>query len=260
MSVRLFLERGERARSFIRRVDRPAGLVLPALLALLAVVGWLADPVWLAIVIAAQIGLGALGSVYLLGPAQPALGYARYATLAVSAVATTLVGRLLPGGLSLLLVPLAVAVLWAVLHVELRTVRQPGSRTTLDLLLTVVVFAAAAGIAQLFESAPWPPAIVPLGIVLAVFVLRQAEARGRTGAAAVGQALLHLIGAVQIALAVSLLNVQGVVGPAIVALAFYIWGGAAESLEEGTAGRAVALEFGALAALGLAVAISLARG
>jgi hypothetical protein len=229
-------------------------------LAILAAVGWLADPVSLAVIIAAQLAVGGLGAAYLLGPVQPALGYARYATLAVSSVAMTLVGRLLPDGASLLLVPLAVAVLWGVLHVEVRTVRQPGSRTALDLLLTTVVFAAAAGIAQLVAPAPWPPAIVPLGIVLAVLVMRQAEARGRTGAAAVGQGILHLIGAVQIALAVSLLTLPGVVGPAVVALAFYIWGGAAESLEEGAAGRAVAFEFGALALLGLAVAIGFAQG
>jgi hypothetical protein len=259
VSVRL-LQAGERARSLIRRTDRPGGWVLPALLAVLAALGWLADPVSLAVVVAAQLGLGGLGAVYLLGPVQPALGYARYATLAVASVAMTLLGRLLPDGASLLLAPVAVALLWAVLHVEVRTVRQAGSRTALDLLLTTVVFAAAAGIAQLLGPAPWPPAIVPLGVVLAVLVLRQAEARGRTGAAAVGQGLLHLVGVVQIALAVSLLGLPGVVGPAVVALAFYIWGGAAESLEEGTAGRAVALEFGALAVLGLAVAIGFAQG
>lgn len=260
MSARLLDQPRGPAPSLAGRIAHGGRIALPAVLALLAAVGWLSDPLWLAGVIAAQLTLGGLGAVYLLGPAQPGLGFARYATLPVAAVAATLFGRLLPGGVSLLLVPAVAAVLWAVLHVELRTVRLPGSRTTLDLLLTAVLFAAGAGIWELFGPAEWPPVIVPLAAVVTVLTLRQAEARGRRGAAAIGQGAIHLLGVVQVALAVGLLDLQGVVGPAIVALSFYTWGGAAESLEEGASGRAVALEFGALAALGLAVALLLHRG
>ncbi|HEX2221512.1 MAG TPA: hypothetical protein VHK06_03225 [Candidatus Limnocylindria bacterium] len=244
-------------RGVMGRVDHPGELLLPVLLALLAAVGWLAEPLLLAGAIAGQLALGGLGAVYLLGPARPGLGFARYATPAVAAVAATLFGRLLPGGVSLLLVPVAAAVIWAVVHVELRTVRASGSRTTLDLLLTAVLFAAAAGIDELLAESGWPPPIVPTGFIVGALALRQAEARGRTGAEAIGQALLHTLGVIQVALAVELLDLPEPVGAAIAALAFYAWGGAADSLEQGARGRAVAVEFGSLAALGMAVAVLL---
>jgi hypothetical protein len=51
-----------------------------------------------------------------------------------------------------------------------------------------------------------------------------------------------------------------VVGPALVALAFYAWGGAADALQSGASARAVTMEFGSLALLGILVAIFLHRG
>jgi hypothetical protein len=41
----------------------------------------------------------------------------------------------------------------------------------------------------------------------------------------------------------------------VVALSFYVWGGAADALGSGSTSRAVALEFGSLALLGLVVAL-----
>ena len=76
--------------------------------------------------------------------------------------------------------------------------------------------------------------------------IRAAEARGALGAEAIGQALLHLLVVVQVGLAVSLLNVQLQLTSAIIALAFYTWGGAVDALRGDASGRAVAAEFGSL--------------
>ena len=58
-------------------------------------------------------------------------------------------------------------------------------------------------------------------------------------------------------------SVTRFVGPehraALIALAFHAWSGAAEALEEGSSARAVAVEFGALAVLGVVVALLLTR-
>jgi hypothetical protein len=64
----------------------------------------------------------------------------------------------------------------------------------------------------------------------------------------------RLIGA-----AASLLTLPPLVVPALMTLTFYAWGGAAEALRAGNAGRSVALEFGALGLLGLVLALVLHR-
>jgi hypothetical protein len=48
-----------------------------------------------------------------------------------------------------------------------------------------------------------------------------------------------------------------VVGAAVLALGFHAWAGAAEALDSGARGRAVLVEFGSLALLGLLVALLL---
>jgi len=63
-----------------------------------------------------------------------------------------------------------------------------------------------------------------------------------------------------VAVAVVVLRVPGLVGPALVALAFYVWGGAADALGGGATPRSVALEFGSLALLGFLVAVLMAHG
>jgi len=74
---------------------------------------------------------------------------------------------------------------------------------------------------------------------------------------AVGQAVLHLLAIAQLGASVALLHLPGVVGSAVLALGFHAWAGAAEALENGAPARAVAVEFGSLALLGLLVALLL---
>jgi hypothetical protein len=57
--------------------------------------------------------------------------------------------------------------------------------------------------------------------------------------------------------ALALLQLPGVVGAAILALAFHAWSGAAEALDGGASARSVLIEFGALAVLGVVVALLL---
>ncbi|HEX5396769.1 MAG TPA: hypothetical protein VFX74_06705, partial [Candidatus Limnocylindria bacterium] len=94
-------------------------------------------------------------------------------------------------------------------------------------------------------------------VVVLVLGVRAAEARGVSGIEAIGQALLHVLAVGQAGAAVALLQLPGVAGPAVVALAFYAWGGAVEAREEGASLRSVALEFGAIALLGVIVAFLL---
>jgi hypothetical protein len=256
--ARLFGDR--RAQAVVRRVDRPQTILLAVVMAALAAVGWLAEPFWLAVVVAAELALGGLGAVYLIGPVRPGLGFARYTTLAMAGLALTLFGRFLPAGVALLLVPAAAILLWTVVFLELRTLRAAGARTALDLLLTSILFAAGVGILALFPRITWPPSITLVVVIAFVLALRAGEARGASGAEAVGQAALHGLAVAQVAAAVTLLELPGVVAPALVALTFYAWGGAAEALQSGSSPRAVAMEFGTLAVLGLLVALFLHRG
>jgi hypothetical protein len=54
-----------------------------------------------------------------------------------------------------------------------------------------------------------------------------------------------------------LLELPSPVGPALVALTFHSWSGAADALESGVSNRAVVLEYGSLAAIGAIVALFL---
>jgi hypothetical protein len=236
-------------------VERPWTIVLAIALAAIAAAGWLTSPFGLAVAVGLELVVGGLGAVALMGPWRQELGLARYTTLAIGGVAATLVGRMIPGGVSLLLVPFAAILLWAVLWLELRGEQVAIERTGLDLALTGTIFAATAGINTLFGSTAWPPPVGLVALLGFVLGLRSAESRHRGGVEAVGQALLHGLAVGQVALAVSLLGLPGLVGPAVVALAFYAWGGAAEALGDGASGRSVAIEFGSLALLGLLVAL-----
>jgi hypothetical protein len=123
-----------------------------------------------------------------------------------------------------------------------------------------IVFAATSGVSALIGRDAWPPGLLLAIAITSVPAMRLSEARGRSGAEAVGQALLHLVAVAQISAAVALLQLPGVVGAAVVALAFHAWSGAAEALDGGASARAVVLEFGALAVLGLVVALLLHAG
>ena len=240
----------------LARVQHPEVFLVAVLMTVAAAAGWLLSPFWLAVMVAAQLAIGGLGAVWLIGPAQPELGFARYATLATAGVALTLFGRLLMPSVGLLLAPVVVLLLWGVVRVELDLARG-RRRVALDLALVGIVFAGAAGLAALIPANAWPPGLVLLLVIAAVASLRAAEARGRSGIEAVGQAALHLTSVAQVAAAVGLLRLPGVVGAAVIGLAFHAWAGAAEALDDGVSPRAVLLEFGALAVLGLLVALLL---
>jgi hypothetical protein len=246
-----------RAQALGRRIDRPEAIGLAIVQAAIATMGWLVtEPVYVAVAVALQLAVGGLGAVRVIGPAHGG-GLARYAMPATAGVAATLFGRLLSGGVALLLVPLVVVLLWSVLYVEVRGARLGGVRTIGELLLTAVLFCASSGVFALLGPDATLPALGLVAATAAVVSMRSAEARGLSGAEAVGQALLHLLAVLQVSLGVTLLDLPGVVGPAVIGLAFYAWGGAAEALGGGASGRSVAIEFGALAALGLAVALLL---
>ncbi|MGH2428408.1 MAG: hypothetical protein ACRDGV_05910 [Candidatus Limnocylindria bacterium] len=249
-----------RTQALTRRVDRPAVYALAAVQAGIAAAGWLAEPLWLAVAIAAQLAVGALIAGRIIGPARAGLGLARYAMPATAGVAATLFGRLLPGGLSLLLVPLVAVLLWSVVYLELRAERLVGGRTLMQLLMTTILFAAAAGILELLGASGWPPPVALVALPALILGLRDAEGRGVTGVQAVGQTLLHVLAVMQVATASLLLDLPIPIVPALVALTFYAWGGAVESLQSGASGRSVAVEFGALGMLGLLIALLLHRG
>jgi hypothetical protein len=249
--------RRQTATEALSRIDRPEAVLIAILMAIVAAVGWLVSPLWLAIMIAAELAIGGIGAVVLIGPVRPDLGFARYATLAIAGVAMALLGRLVAPGAGLLLAPVAALLLWGVIRIELDLADGSTRRVGIDLVLVGIVFTAAAGINALVPPDSWPPGLVLLLLIAAVPALRAAEARGRSGVAAVGQAVLHLVAVAQLGAATGLLGLPGVVGSAIVALGFHAWGGAAEALDDGASTRAVVLEFGALGVLGLVVALLL---
>lgn len=251
---------GRRMPAALQAIDRPQAIGLAVILALAAAVGWFVGPLGLSVAVAIQLAFGGLGAVALIGPARPGLGIARYATLAMAGVAATLAGRLLPGGVSLLFVPLLAVLLWVVLWIELRGRLEPSERWVLDLSLTAIVFAAAAGLDGVFGTTVWPPPLALLAVMNFVLALRAAEARQVGGVHGVGQALVHVLAVAQVGVAVALLELPGLVGPAVIALTFYVWGGAAEALESGNSSRSVAVEFGTLAVLGLVVAMLMHQG
>jgi hypothetical protein len=251
------MRRRPAAAQALSRIDRPEAVLLAIAMGVVAAIGWLVTPFWMTIMIATQLALGGLGAVVLIGPARPELGFARYAMPAVAGVAMTLFGRLAVPSIGLLLMPVAALLLWSVMRLELGVADGSQRRIGIDLAVVGIVFAAAAGIEAVIPPEAWPPGLVLLLLISAVPALRAAEARGRSGIEAVGQAVLHLVAVAQLGAAMSLLRLPGVVGPAIVALGFHAWGGAAEALDDGASARAVILEFGALGVLGLVVALLL---
>lgn len=250
---------GRRRLAVLRQIDRPAVMGLAILQALVAAAGWFASPVWLAGAVAAQLALGGIGAVRILGPARSDLGLARYAMPAAAGVMATLFGRLIPGGLSLLLIPIVAVLLWSVTYLELRIERGTGGRTIGDLLLTAMVLAGAAGILTFFGTGTWPTPLILVGGLTVPLALRAAEARGTIGAEGVGQALLHLLVVAQVGTAAVLLGLPPLVVGALIALAFYTWAGAVDALRGEASGWSVVREFGALTVLGLAVGLILTR-
>ncbi|HVM25958.1 MAG TPA: hypothetical protein VM253_11230 [Candidatus Limnocylindrales bacterium] len=257
MIGRIFGDR--RTRQTLRRIDRPAAAGLALAQALVAAVGWFVEPVWLAVAVAVQLALGGIGAVRVLGPARPELGLARYAMPAAAGIAVTLVGRLVPGGISLLLVPIVAVLLWTVTYLELRVEQGTGGRTIGDLLLTGVLIAATWGVLELFGPRAWPTPVIVVSMFALPLGLRGAEARGALGAEAFGQALLQVLVVAQVTAASVLLTMPVYGMAAITGLAFYAWGGAVEALRGGASGRSVAVEFGTLMLVGLVAGLLLHR-
>ncbi len=257
MIGRLFRDR--RRLAILQRIDKPAAVALAVAQAVVAAAGWFAEPVWLAVAVAGQLLIGGIVAIRVIGPARSDLGLARYAIPATAGIAATLFGRLIPGGLSLLLVPILAVLLWAVTYLEVRLERGTGGRTMGDLLLTGILFCGAAGILVLFGSRTWPTPLVLVAVLAFPLALRASEARETMGVEGVGQALLHVLVVVQIGAGVVLLDVPFSVMAALMALAFYAWGGAVDALRGKASGRSVALEFGALLLLGLLVGLILHR-
>jgi len=254
---RIFADRHRLA--VLRRIDRPAAVLLAIAQAVVAAAGWFAEPVWLAVAVAGQLVLGGIVAIRVIGPARSDLGLARYAIPATAGIAATLFGRQIPGGLSLLLVPILAVLLWSVTYLELRLERGTGGRTIGDLLLTGILFCGAAGIFFLFGAQAWPPPLVVVVGLSVPLALRASEAREAMGVEGVGQALLHVLVVAQVGAGVSLLNLPLSVMAALIALAFYTWSGAVDALRGGASGRSVAVEFGALLLLGLFIALFLHR-
>lgn len=240
-----------------RRIERPEVIFLALVVTGLAVFGWFATPFWFTVAIAAQLAIGGLGAVWVIGPMRASFGFGRYATFAVAAVAATLLGKLLEPVVQVAAAPVVAVLLFGVLWFELRLPAGRSPRLAVDLTLVGIVFAAAAGIGASFPTTSWPPTVLLVVIVAAVPAFRGAELRGRFGVQAVGQAMLHLLAVAQLGIGLSLLHLPGVVGAAVLALGFHAWAGAAEALDSGARGRAVVVEFGSLALLGLLVAILL---
>lgn len=250
------------------RLERPETVVLGAVLGAVAAMGWLAGPLVLALAIGLQLAIGGLGSVAILGPARPGLGVARYLSVPLGGVALTLVGRILPPGLPLLEAPMAVFVVWAPLaallswglvELEVRRPQGAGGALAFDLFPVGILFAATAGLYHLFGADAWPSPLALVAPIAFVLALRVAEGRSWGGARAVGRASLHALGVAQVAAAAILLELPGSVAPALVALAFYAWTGAADALEARRPLREL-LEFAALAVLGIVVAFLLHLG
>ena len=257
MIGRLF---GDRQRlAILRRIDRPAAALLAIAQGAVAVVAWFVDPIWLAVAVAVQLALGGIGAVRVLGPARSDLGLARYAMPASAGLAATLVGRLVPGGISLLLVPIVVVLLWSVTYLELRVERGTGGRTIGDLILTAIIFCSGWGLLGLFGPQAWPTPLTLVGALTLPLAIRAADARGTLGAEGFGQSLLHVLAVVQIGAATVLLQIPVYGVAALMALAFYTWAGAVEALRDGASGRAVAIEFGSLLLVGLVAGLLLHR-
>jgi hypothetical protein len=149
--------------------------------------------------------------------------------------------------------------LWIVTYLELRIERGTGGQTIGRLLLTAIVFTGATGLLFLFGARSWPTPLILVAVLVVPLALRSSEARGTMGVEGVGQALLHVLVVVQVGAATLLLNIPLAVMAGLMALAFYAWSAAVETLRDGASGRSVAIEFGSLLLFGLVLGLLMHR-
>jgi hypothetical protein len=239
------------------RIERPEAVVIAVLLAAAIALAWFGDGLLIAIGVALALTIGGFGSVWVMGPARTGLGLSRYVTVPLAAVAMILGGRLLSGGLLFLLVPMAAVLSWTVLWLELHIAHRRGAEWALALFVVAIFFGVAAGLDHLFGPTAWPPPLALVALVAFLLGLRLAEARGEGGLASVGHALLHALVVAQVGAAIILLELAGAIGPALLSLAFYVWGGTVDALRRGARLRSVVVEFGSLTILGLVWALLL---
>ncbi len=233
-----------------------AGAFLVVAESILVFLGWFESTVLLGLALASQLALGGSLGIALLGAARPDRGVGRYLTLPLTAIGLTLFGRFLtPGELpvAVALAVIAAGVLWMTLQVELAYARGERPKVMLDLLLAVVMFFGTAGIGPVIGDTLIRFAL--LGLLAFALAFRAAEARGAFGGSAVGQGALQAFMVIQIAVALELLELPGMIGPAIMLLAFYSWGGAADLLHGGVSARRVFIEYGILALFGFIFAL-----
>ena len=103
----------------LTRLQYREAILISIAMAVVAAIGWLVTPFWVAVAVAAQLAIGGIGAVWLIGPARTELGFARYATLATAGVTLTLFGRLLVPSIGLLLTPMVALLLFGVIRLEL---------------------------------------------------------------------------------------------------------------------------------------------
>ena len=155
------MSRRPAAMRVLTRLQYREAILIAIAMAVVAAVGWLVTPFWVAVAVAAQLAIGGIGAVWLIGPARMELGFARYATLATAGVTLTLFGRLLVPSIGLLLTPVVALLLFGVIRLELGLTEAGQRRVGLDLALVGIVFAAAAGIGGMIPADAWPPGADP---------------------------------------------------------------------------------------------------
>ena len=240
------------------RIRELAAAFLVVAETVLVFLGWFESTALLGIALAGQLALGGSLGIALLGPARGDRGVARYLTLPLTAIGVTLFGRSLPPDQfsnAIALAVVAAGVLWGALQIEMAYARGDRPKILLDILLAAVMFLGAASFGPLIGDDPPMVSLGLVGLLGFALGLRAAEARGTSGGTAVGHALLQGFTVIQVGVALYLLELPGVVGPAVMFLAFYGWSGAADDLHAGVSKRRVFVEYGALALFGLVVVL-----
>ena len=146
----------------LTRLQYREAILIAIAMAVVAAIGWLVTPFWLAVAVAAQLAIGGIGAV-LADRAGPhgarlrALRHAgdggRVAHAVRPAAGTQHRAAAAP--------PVVALLLFGVLRLELGLTEAGQRRVGLDLTLVGIVFAAAAGIGGMIPADAWPPGADP---------------------------------------------------------------------------------------------------